>query len=99
MEILTFATRLKMKAYRGRQAHRWVQEELLNKVQDRGYWCPVTLYGYIEDQYQRNIIFTLVQNVVVHRVQNAEGEWCSALEVATKEDAQFLYGMVGWKTS
>ena len=50
MKILTFATRLKMKAYRGRQARGWVQEELFNKVQDRGSWYAMTLDGYIEDQ-------------------------------------------------
>ena len=48
MKILTFATRLMMKSYRGWKTHRWVQEELLKKVQDRGSWYPVTLDGYIE---------------------------------------------------
>ena len=43
MKILTFATRLKMKSYRGWQAHRWVWEEILKKDQDRGY-----IDGYIE---------------------------------------------------
>ena len=50
MKILTFDTRLKMEPYRGRQDHRWAQEELLNKVQDRGSWYPLTLDVYIEDQ-------------------------------------------------
>ena len=36
MNILTFATRLKMETYRRQQTHRWVQEELFNKVQDKG---------------------------------------------------------------
>ena len=48
MKILAFATRLKMKAYRGWQAHKRVREELLKKVQDRGSWYRVTLDGYIE---------------------------------------------------
>ena len=42
MNILTFATRLNMEAYRRQQAHRWVQEELFNKVKDIGYWYPVS---------------------------------------------------------
>ena len=36
MNILTFATRMKMETYRRQQAHSWVQEELFNKVQDKG---------------------------------------------------------------
>ena len=54
MKILTFATRLKMKAYIGQKAHRWVQEEIFNKVQDIGSLYPIKLRddidGYIEDQ-------------------------------------------------
>ena len=33
MEISKFSTRLKMEAYRGREAHRWVQEELAKKFE------------------------------------------------------------------
>ena len=73
MKILTFATRLKMKAYRGRQAHRWVQKEIFNKVQERGSWYPVTSNGYIEDQRYRKLLVTLVHDVLIHRVQNAKG--------------------------
>ena len=36
MNILTFATRLKMETYSRQQAHRRVQEELFDKVQDKG---------------------------------------------------------------
>ena len=36
MNILTFATRLKMETYRRQQAHSWVQEELFDKVQEEG---------------------------------------------------------------
>ena len=50
MNILTFATRLKMETYRRQQAHRCVQEEFLDKVQDKGSLYLVTLDGYIEDQ-------------------------------------------------
>ena len=42
MNILTFATRLKMEIYRRLQAHRWVKEELFNKVQAKGSWYLVT---------------------------------------------------------
>ena len=48
MNILTFATKLNMDSYREQQDHRWVQEEIFNKVQDRGSWYPMTLDGYIE---------------------------------------------------
>ena len=34
MNILTFATRLNMQTYIKQQAHRFVQDELFNKVQD-----------------------------------------------------------------
>ena len=36
INILTFATRLKMETYRRQQAHRWVQEEIFDKVKDKG---------------------------------------------------------------
>ena len=36
MNILTFDTRLKMETCRRHQAHSWVQEELFDKVQDKG---------------------------------------------------------------
>ena len=36
MTILNFATRLNMEAYRRQQAQSWVQEELFDKVQDKG---------------------------------------------------------------
>ena len=36
MYILTFATRLNMETYRRQQAHRGVQKELFDKVQDKG---------------------------------------------------------------
>ena len=41
MNILTFATRLNMETYRRQQAHIWVQEELFNKVKDKGYYYLV----------------------------------------------------------
>ena len=42
MNILTFATRLKMKSYRGWQAYRWVQEEILKRfnMEDIGIQWP-----------------------------------------------------------
>ena len=43
MNILTFATRLKMETYRRQQAYRWVQEELFNKVQDKGIFVSSNL--------------------------------------------------------
>ena len=36
MEIPTYTTRLKLEAYKGREAHRWVQEKTCNKVRDGG---------------------------------------------------------------
>ena len=48
MNILTFATMLNIETYRRQQAQKWVQEELLNKVQDKGSWYLVILDGYIE---------------------------------------------------
>ena len=36
MNILTFSIRLNMETYIRQQAHRWVQEELFDKVQDKG---------------------------------------------------------------
>ena len=42
MNILTFATRSNMEIYRRKQPHRWVQEEIFDKVQDKGYWYLLT---------------------------------------------------------
>ena len=36
MNKLTFSTSLKMETYRRQQDHSWVQEELFDKVQDKG---------------------------------------------------------------
>ena len=43
MNILTFATRLKMETYGRRQAHRWVHEELFDKVQGKGILVSINL--------------------------------------------------------
>ena len=61
-----------------------------NKVRDGGSRYPMTLRdgidGYIEDQQQRRLPVTPVQNVLMSRVQDAEGGWCCALERVTTED-------------
>ena len=90
MEISTFVTRSKIEACRGRETHRWVQDELSTKVQDRGSWYPMTLKndidGYPKDQQPRKLPFTPVQNGPMQRVQDVEGGWSSALEGVTIVD-------------
>ena len=59
MNILTFSTRLKMETYRRQQDHRWEQEELFEKVQDKGIlvsnnlrWIHSSIGCYMSLQYK-----------------------------------------------
>ena len=59
MNILTFATRLNMETYRRQQAHSWVEEEIFDKVQDKGIlvssnlrWIQSSIGCYLSLQYR-----------------------------------------------
>ena len=60
MKILTFATRLKMKSYRGWKYHRWVQEEILKRFNFFFYLSSKTCLALTRQVYQ-NILTSFLK--------------------------------------
>ena len=86
MNILTFSTRLNMETYRRKQAHRWVQDELFDKVQDK----RILVSSNLRWIHSSRMIF-------VTPVQNAGG-WCFASRGVTTEDLRVGHGTTWWTT-
>ena len=100
MNILTFATRLKMETYRRQQAHRWVQEELFDKVQDKEIlvssnliWIHSSIGCYLSLQYR---MFWYIE-YKMQREDDAllQGEWLQKIFEfdMVRQDGQLLDGL------